>query len=402
MSKLLTKIIFFCFFVITFSEISAQDKTSKSYKAATIMFYNVENLYDTIKSADIINGNLSPKDPKYQISVPEDSALASGLEVYKGELTFDKLKGKHVVRQQILTDEFYYKGTKLWNSKKYQEKLKNLAKVFSEIGKAETQAMPVIIGMAEIENEQVLADLCGELKKSYGKTYGFSHFNSFDARGVDVGLLYDKTRFVPTNEDRLIVNLTGATGYREYTRDILVVEGLLDGEKMYFLVNHWPSRRGGEQASMPRRIAAAEVMKKAMDSIQKVSPNAKILAMGDFNDDPNSPSIKKYVNTVAKKDKITEGTYFNPSDNLFKSGGGTLAYQDSFNFFDQQILSPGFVKGDDNGYHFYKMSVFSPSYLKTQEGPWKGYPFRSFSGNNYTGGYSDHFPVYTIIIKEIK
>ncbi|MDR2121543.1 MAG: endonuclease [Flavobacteriaceae bacterium] len=383
-----------------FVAISTEIKAQKSYRAATIMFYNVENLYDTIKSADIINGALSPHNPKYQISIPEDSALASGLDIYKAELTFEKLKGKHVVRTHILTDEFYYKGTKLWNSKKYHEKLTNLSKVISDIGRSETKVSPAIIGLCEIENERVVQDLCKELGKR-GGTYGFAHLNSFDARGVDVGLLYDKTRFTLTSQQRLPIIIISDEGYRVYTRDILLVEGLLEGEKMYFLVNHWPSRSGGEQKSLPRRIAAAEVMKKAMDNIQKADPNAKILAMGDFNDDPNSPSIKDVLNTVSKKEKVKSNTYFNPAEALFKNGMGTLAYQDSFNFFDQQIMSPGFVKSEDKGYHFYKMNVFSPPYLVTQEGPYKGYPFRSFSGNNYTRGYSDHYPVYTILIKEI-
>ncbi|MDR3271914.1 MAG: endonuclease [Flavobacteriaceae bacterium] len=380
--------------------ISCNLQAQKQYKAASVVFYNVENLYDTIKSADIINGNLPPDNPKYQVSVPEDSALASGLDVYRGELTFAKLKGKQVVRQHILTDEFYYKGTKVWNSKKYNEKLTNLSKVFSEIGVQEAHSLPAIIGLAEIENEHVLKDLCTAMK-NHGGDYGFAHFNSFDARGVDVGLLYNKQRFAFISQKRFQVDLTGDTGLREYTRDILMVEGLLDGERMFFLVNHWPSRRGGEQRSLPRRMAAAKVLKFAMDSIQKAVPNAKILAMGDFNDDPNSPSIKKGLNTVSKKENVKANNYFSPAEELFKKGMGTLAYQDSFNFFDQNILSPALAKPND-GYFFLKMNVYSPTYLVSQYGQWKGYPFRSFSGDNYTGGYSDHYPVYTILLKEIK
>ncbi|MGM5630245.1 endonuclease [Apibacter raozihei] len=400
MNNLLLRIIFPCFFITLYSNAYAQNSQTRNYKTATVMFYNVENLYDTIKSADIINGNLLPEDPNYQISVPEDSALASGLEIYKGELSFEKLKGKQVIRKQILTDEFYYQGTKVWNSKKYQQKISNLAKVISEAGRTETHASPAIVGLCEVENEHVLNDLCKELRKK-GSVYGFVHFNSFDARGVDTGLLYDKSRFIVTGQKRLIVSLERNSGYREYTRDILWVEGLLDGEKMYFFVNHWPSRRGGEQASMPKRIKAAEVLKKAMDSILTVNPDAKILAMGDYNDDPTSPSIKKTIGTFSRKSDIKKGLYFNPAEQLYKKGSGTLAYQDIFSFFDQQIMSPAMVSNPNQGYQYYSMNVFSPLYLTTKEGQWKGYPFRSFSGDNYTGGYSDHFPVYTILIKEI-
>ncbi|MCO6563964.1 MAG: endonuclease [Apibacter sp.] len=385
----------FIFLLLIITQIKAQIQ----YKSATIMFYNVENLYDTIQSADLINGTLHPNDPKYQISVPESEALKSGYEVYRGELSFTKLKGKKVIRKHILTDEFHYKGTKRWDSKKYTEKINHISRVISETGKSETQSMPVIIGLCEIENEQVLLDLCEAIKKK-GGNYGFIHLNSFDARGIDVGLLYNKMRFIPLSQQRLFIDLPREDGYKNYTRDILLVEGLLDGEKMFFLVNHWPSRRGGEQKSLPNRLAAANVLKQAMDSLTNINPKAKIVAMGDFNDDSNSPSIKKGLNTISKKEKVTAGTYYNPAENLFKKGLGTIAYQDSFSFFDQQIISPGLIT-DEEGYHFYKMNVFAPPYLVTQEGLWKGYPFRSFSNDNYTGGYSDHFPVYTILIKKI-
>ena len=385
---------------IFFFTLSIQLNAQVKFKTATVMFYNVENLYDTIKSADLINGSLDPNDPKYQISVPEDSALTSGYTFHSDELSFAKLKGKKVVRKHILTDEFHYKGTKLWDSKKYKEKIDHISRVITETGKAETQSMPAIVGLCEIENEQVLKDLCEALKKK-GGNYGFVHLNSFDPRGIDVALVYNKTKFVPINKQRLLINLPKEGDYKKYTRDILCVEGLLDDEKMYFFVNHWPSRRGGEQKSLPNRIAAAKVLKQAMDSLITLNPKAKILAMGDFNDDCNSPSIKKVLNTVSKKENVKIGSYYNPAEILFKKGLGTLAYQDSFNFFDQQIISPELIT-DKEGYHFYKMNVFSPAYLVTQEGSRKGYPFRSFSNDNYIGGYSDHFPVYTVLIKEVK
>ncbi|QII70904.1 endonuclease [Apibacter sp. B3706] len=392
----LKNIFVFIFLLLDNTPIEAQIR----YKSATVMFYNVENLYDTIPSADLINGTLDPNDPKYQISVSEDEALQSGYEVYRDELSFNKLKGKKVVRKHILTDEFHYKGPKRWNTKKYKEKINNISRVISETGKAETQSMPVIIGLCEIENEHVLNDLCEAINKR-GGIYEFIHLNSFDERGIDVGLLYNKTRFIPLNKQKLLINLPRQEGYKNYTRDILLVEGLLEGEKMYFLVNHWPSRRGGEQRSLPKRMAAAKVLKQAMDSLISINPKAKIVAMGDFNDDCTSPSIKKGLNTVSKKENVITGSYYNPAENLFKKGLGTIAYQDSFSFFDQQIMSPALII-DKEGYHYYKMNVFAPIYLVTQEGPYKGYPFRTFSNDNYTGGYSDHFPVYTILIKEIK
>lgn len=398
--KTLTKMFLIGIFTLT----SGLSVAQKSYQAASIAFYNVENLYDTIPSADVINGNLPETDPNYQVSISIDSANALNLPDNKGKLTFDNLKGKHVIRRQILTDEFSYNGTKLWNSKKYNEKIKNLAKVLTEIGFSDVKSTPSVIGLCEVENDVVLNDLANAMKNKSGVEYGIVHYNSFDARGVDTGLLYNKKRFIPSSSKRLIVKLyDDATGNRYYTRDILMVGGQLDGEKFYFFVNHWPSRRGGEQASRPNRIKAAEVLKQAMDSIQNSEPNAKLFVMGDFNDDPNNFAIKKTLGTVSKKDQASKEKFFNAAEELFKKGIGTLAYQDSFNFFDQQIMSANLANNKNKEtYFFHKMNVFSPNYLVSQEGPFKGYPFRSFSGNNYTGGYSDHFPVYTVLLKEVK
>ena len=386
----------FSFFYISFS---AQIK-----RVATIGFYNVENLFDTIQSADYIDTTLPKNHINFHRSIPLDSLKY--LEItnnYKGPWDYEKMKGKKVIRRQSLSEDFTPKSSKNYTYDIYQQKLKNTAQVISEIGTKYTKTAPVIVGLAEVENRQVLEDLVKQdaLKKY---DYGIEHYNSFDARGIDVALIYKKKRFLVTQSYKKELVIYREDGKREYTRDLLVVVGILDGEKIAFFVNHWPSRRGGEAVSMPKRNAAANLLKQEMDAIKEKNPNIKLIAMGDFNDDPISPSFKNYVKAVGNEKELSEEyPYFNPMYKMYKKGIASLAYQDAPNLFDQIIYSKNLVSDKiKEEYTVYKTEVFAPSYLINKQGNYKGYPFRSWSGNQFTGGYSDHFPVFTILQKEIK
>ena len=386
----------FSFFHISFS---AQIK-----RVATIGFYNVENLFDTIQSADYIDTSLPKNHINFHRSIPLDSLKY--LEItnnYKGPWDYEKMKGKKIVRKQSLSEDFTPKSSKNYTYDIYQQKLKNIAQVISEIGTKYTKTAPVIVGLAEVENRQVLKDLVKQdaLKKY---NYGIEHYNSFDARGIDVALIYQKKRFLVTQSYKKELVIYREDGKREYTRDLLVVVGILDSEKVAFFVNHWPSRRGVEAVSMPKRNAAANLLKQEMDAIKEKNPNIKLIAMGDFNDDPISPSFKNYVKAVGSEKELSEEyPYFNPMYKMYKKGIASLAYQDAPNLFDQIIYSKNLVSDKiKEEYTAYKTEVFAPAYLINKQGNYKGYPFRSWSGNQFTGGYSDHFPVFTILQKEIK
>lgn len=373
-------------------------------RTAAIGFYNVENLWDTVESADYIDGTLPSNHIQFHRSVAVDSLKY--LEIthdHKGPWNYNILKGKKVVRKQISSHEFTPKSAKNYDFKTYQQKLKNTAKVISEIGAKYTKTAPVVVGLVEVENKKVLKDLTQqEALKKYN--YGIVHYNSFDARGIDVALIYQKKRFFVTDSYKRELSIYRENGNREYTRDLLVVIGILDGEKVAFFVNHWPSRRGGEAVSMPKRNAAAALLKKEMDSLRKKNPNIKLIAMGDFNDDPISPSFKNYLKSVGEEKELSEETpYFNPMWKMYKKGIATLAYQDAPNLFDQIIYSKNLVsKKTNNEYSVYKTEVFAPAYLINKQGNYKGYPFRSWNGDQFTNGYSDHFPVFTILQKEVR
>ena len=190
-------------------------------------------------------------------------------------------------------------------------------------------------------------------------------------------------------------------GERIFTRDQLLVSGTLDGEELHVLVNHWPSRRGGEERSRPLRIKAAQLSRTIADSLMQESPQAGIVVMGDLNDDPVNHSCREYLGGRRKVQQVRTGDFYNPMFDLFKKGYGTLAYRDAWSLFDQIMLSHTLLKDRSEGYFYFKTGIYNPKYLQQKSGAFKGYPYRTYVGPNYMGGYSDHFPVYVYLLKEV-
>ncbi|NAW52002.1 endonuclease [Elizabethkingia argentiflava] len=373
-------------------------------RVAAVGFYNVENLWDPYKSADYIDGTKPVGTPAFHRSIPVDSIPYLVHEAYQGQWSDALLIGKKVIREQYLNDEFTAKSAKNYTEKIYHKKIYNIAQVISEIGRKYTKTAPAIVGLAEVENRQVLEALI-EQPQLAKYNYGIVHFNSYDARGIDNGLIYQKGRFQLEKAWKKELKIFHQ-GKREYTRDLLVVLGLLDGEKFAFFVNHWPSRRGGESISLPKRNAAAALLNQQMDSIRILDPEYKLIALGDFNDNPVSSSLKNYAKTTGSEDKVSEATpYFNPMYKMFKQGVASLAYQDAPNLFDQIFYSKNLIRNKESSlqktYTIYTTQVFAPDYLILKEGNYKGYPFRSWVGDKFTGGYSDHFPVFSILQKPV-
>ena len=327
-------------------------QAQKRYKIRVVAFYNIENLFDTINDS----------------------------------LTFD--------------DDRTPEGKDHWTQERYNQKIENISKVISHIGLKESKTSPDIIGLCEIENKKVLEDLVSH-PKLQKMDYGIIHFDSPDERGIDVAFIYKKAKFLPTSFQSRRLLLQNLDGERDYTRDQLVVGGLLDDEQIYCIVNHWPSRSGGAARSKPNRLAAAKLNKKIIDSILKIDISAKIISMGDLNDDPIDDSLKKILKTIGKKKNLEKNDLFNPMEELFKKGVGSLAYRDKWNLFDQFYFTANLLEKEGGTYRFWKANVFTAPYLFTKKGKYKGYPFRTYSGGNYTGGYSDHFPVYMYLIKAV-
>ena len=285
----------------------------------------------------------------------------------------------------------------VWNEEIYQQKLNNISKVIPEIGQDYTQNHPTIIGLCEVENRKVLIDLVqSEPMKKYN--YGIFHFDSPDERGIDVALLFDRLRFKPKKAKSYPLKLKRNDGNRDFTRDQLLVEGFLDQEKIYFIVNHWPSRSGGQIKSEPSRIKAGQLNKRIIDSIQILDKQAKIITMGDFNDDPRDFSIKNTLNTSGKKNKLLENQLFNPFEILHRKGYGTLKYRGNWNMLDQLIITESLV--NNKSLKYIKAGIYNEKYLITPDGNYKGYPYKSFY-KVWLGGYSDHFPIFLILAKKV-
>jgi len=356
--KIQVYLIAFLFLLISCGSVEKSTTISKEtdeFLVNTIAFYNLENLFDT------------EDDPN---KFDESSPI---MEIAEGE------------REAI-----------------YKKKVTNMAKVTADIGSEVTGVPPAVIGVCEIENFNVLQDLVND-KQLSPFNYGIIHYNSPDARSIDVALLYQKNVFRPTHSKahELVLFDDSDRNKRKYTRDQLYVKGKLDGEDMHFIVNHWPSRSGGEKKSRPGRVNAAKLAKKIKDSIQMQEPYAKIMIMGDFNDGPYNKSIKEVLEAKEHAEDVGISGIYNPFEKLHKKGVGTIAWRDTWDLFDMILVTKPLINREDyNSYTLYKANIFNPYYLQNPKGRYKGYPYRSFADGGFTGGYSDHFPVYLYLIKK--
>lgn len=313
--------------------ISAEDKA----KYCTVAFYNVENFFDATDDSD------------------------------------------------TLDDDFTPRGAKKWSEERYSRKAKKIAKVIHEIGREETDKHPIIVGLAEIENDGVIEVLLRQ-KKLRDLPYDYVHFESPDERGIDTGLIYDTNYFKVTGSENLPLLLVDKNDRRDYTRDILYVRGNLKGEDTHIFVNHWPSRRRGAEETEHKRIQAAKTILKKIDALE--DPNCNLIVMGDFNDDPTSKSIQTLM---------ASGRFINPMEQLLSPVSGSANYKGEWNLFDQILLSHTFLNYEEGTNSFAKARIFSSKLVAEWKGKYKGNPFRTFEGRKYKGGFSDHFPVFVTL-----
>ncbi len=341
------RVLTFLYFLTLSLNIWAQDS---QYKIVSVGFYNLENLFDYVQDTTIKDYDFIPT------------------------------------------------GDKAWTKEKYEEKLANMAHVISLVGTDKAPAGLSVLGVEEIENKRVLEDLVKQPAIA-DRNYQIIHFDSPDRRGIDVGMLYNPSHFTPISTDQIAYPQVEADSM--YTRDILHVKGILDGDTISIVVNHWPSRYGGEARSQPKRNRAAKRVRELVDSLYTVNPNAKIIIGGDLNDDPTSVSLVGYLKTKNSAKGLKQGQLFNPMNDFYRRGIGTNAYRDKWSLFDQIILSQALVNKDQEGYFYFKAGIFNKKFLLQRSGRYKGYPFRTYSFDHYQGGYSDHFPVYTYLVKKI-
>jgi hypothetical protein len=231
------------------------------------------------------------------------------------------------------------------------------------------------------------------------RSYQIVHYDSPDRRGVDVGLLYNPRLFTVSNSKSYRLRTEDSTFL---TRDQLMVSGYLLGEKIHVIVNHWPSRTGGEMRSQPKRNAAAGLTRSIVDSLFKVDPKAKVIVMGDLNDDPYNESCATILGAKKEAADVKPKELYNVFWKTLDKGIGSLSYNDQWNLFDQIILSHELVNGDKSKLTFWKGDVFYRNFLIQQEGRYKGTPLRTHAGGVWLNGYSDHLPTMVYLVKEQK
>ncbi len=332
--------------LLCFVSVLLVNAQQQKYAVYGVAFYNVENLFDTIQSPGIFDEEYTPE------------------------------------------------GAKHWNFSKYQNKLNNMADVLNQMGQKYCPQGPAVIGLAEVENRQVLEDLVqtGELA---AKNYQVVHYDSPDRRGIDVALLYNPSLFTLESSKAIPFVVPGDTAFK--TRDQLLVTGTIAGEKVHFIVNHWPSRR----AKSIKREQAAAVTKGIIDSLRLLTPDVKVMVMGDLNDDPTNASVKKVLSAKRVKQDVGETEMFNPYWEHYAQGVGSLGYKGSWNLFDQIILTRGLLSEDHAQLTYWKSEIFNRDFLIHQEGQFKGYPRRTHAKGIYLNGYSDHLPVIVYLVKQI-
>ncbi len=333
--------------VILFTTTLSLVRDAEAQQRFRIMFYNVENLFDT----------------------SDDSLTAD--------------------------EEFLPGGPRNWNNRKFYDKLNRIYKVIISVGGWE---LPAVVGLAEVENRFVLERLVYDTPlKNFG--YRIIHHDSPDRRGIDVALLYREGFFMPLHEEVIPVRFLSDTA--STTRDILYVKGLLGGvEMIHIFVNHWPSRYGGYMATVEKRNHAAAVLKSETDSLLGINPEMAVLIMGDFNDDPVDESLSKILHAHKPEGDPTDSLLYNlmlshKTDKI----PGTLKYRGNWNMFDQIIVSGNLLKaGKILQVNEGMAHIHFEEFLLEPDDAFPGRkPFRTFTGYRYHGGFSDHLPVYTDI-----
>ncbi|MFA6977707.1 MAG: endonuclease/exonuclease/phosphatase family protein [Ignavibacteriaceae bacterium] len=288
--------------------------------------------------------------------------------------------------------EFLPSSKKEWTEERFEKKMFNMARVIRSMN---INNGPDILGLCEVENQSVLEKMVAKHLADF--KYQIVYKESPDKRGIDVGLIFKKNKFTLLSMSADTVDLPD-----HYPTRLILNANLLTKTKdtLHVFVNHWPSRRGGSEASDPNRVAAAQTLKSGIDKFMFKSANANVIAMGDFNDEPTNNSIKETLNAlpfscldVEKHSKDYQTKLFNLAYSKKMNGEGSYKYQSEWDMIDQIIVSGNLLTNKTFHLICTSFEIYKPDFVVTHFGKYEGAPFPTFGGNRYLGGYSDHFPV---------
>ncbi len=330
------------FIILLFLLLPAKSFSQTNFR---VMFYNVENLFDTIQDPHKNDGDFLPDSKKH------------------------------------------------WNTKKYRQKLTNISRVITAVG---AWSSPALVGLCEVENDRVMKDLTQQSVLKAQK-YKYIMTDSPDTRGIDVALMYQPDQFRLLGYQSVRIKFSSS---RKFTRDILHAYGrVMSGDTIDVFVCHYPSRTGGEKESEPGRVRVSEILRHAADSLFNIRKNTNIIIMGDFNDGPSNKSISEVLKAIPYETNIHPGTtslqLYNLMYPLEKQGKGSYKYRGNWDMLDQMIVSGHLLQ--KSGFRILPESagIFPEDFLLAQDKSGGGKrPKRTFFGMQYEAGFSDHLPVF--------
>jgi len=294
---------------------------------------------------------------------------------WNAENLFDTLNDPHT-----RDDEYTPEGARRWNTYRYYLKLKNLAQTLVALGEWEP---PAVIGLCEVENRAVVYDLLNSTLLR-GAGYQIIHEESADPRGIDPVFIYDPSRFRPFMHRKVELSYGADTG-----RHILYMAGTASkGDTLHLFMNHWPSKFSGARDTEPKRMRAAQVLRQVCDSLWQRDSLACIIAGGDFNDEPFEKSIREGLGACSPQRWQGNTFLYNMAEGL---EGGSHKYRDHWALIDQVFASGAALKRMHRPVQHVAMLPF----LLRDDATYMGMkPFRTYTGFSWEGGYSDHMPVY--------
>ena len=291
-------------------------------------------------------------------------------------------------------EDFTPGGVKQWTHERYEKKLEDLARVIRSVPGKE---MPAIVGLAEVENRQVLEDLTGQ--RGFRRAgYRIIHEEDHDPRGIECAMLYRPDQFSYISHEYLPVEDPGDPEY--LYRGILHVSGKgPDGTLLHVFMNHWKSRSGGAPETEKQRMVAATTLRRQLDRLLSGERDHGVIIMGDFNDEPTNRSLFNGLSATGKRRNIQMGDHYNLFYDLHNQQGlGTYNYKGTWNMLDQVIVSYNLLNRERGLSTTHGGGAILKEEWMLYESTAYGelLPSATYGGPEYFGGPSDHLPVYVV------
>jgi hypothetical protein len=324
------------------------------------------------------------------VSCPAQDDQSIRFVFYNVENLFD------VEDDSLTTDEeFTPEGAKAWTLHRYYEKIDRIARTLTAVGGWHA---PALVGLCEIENREVLFDLTTH-RLLETSDLDIIHKDSPDDRGIDVALLYRPDKFSPVASVWIPVDFDEDPDM--HTRDILYVKGILfNDDTLHIFINHWPSRWGGVETTLPKRVKVAATLRKYTDSLFMLPGNPNIIIAGDLNDNPVDSSVCKVLGAleVVNHDKGNLYNLMFPA--YLNQHEGSLKYKADWEVYDQIIVSSSLLNDHGLRVKHGQAHILSAPFLLEDDKRYLGKkPYRTYAGPSYLNGFSDHLPVYIDLIK---